>query len=169
MDPPLFYWAPSGDASLLTLRISRSLFPNMAIATEVIMTDQCIVSYVAAICQLHMRRCTRAQSDKRDIVSNDSDGTEHGAPDAVAGVVCPLRVRSVSESKRMRRPWAVLAKDALRLGRRLLGGVARRAWSLKGGYRNRPGDRRKPVPAFIAGLWIEDCDKKGIQKIYSLT
>ena len=121
MDPPLFYWAPSGDASLLTLRISRSLFPNMAIATEVIMTDQCIVSYVAAICQLHMRRCTRAQSEM-DIVSNDSDGTEHGAPDAVAGVVCPLRVKSVSESKRMRRPWAVLAKDALRLGLRLLGG-----------------------------------------------
>jgi hypothetical protein len=30
-----------------------------------------------------------------------------------------------------------------------------------------PWDRRKPVPAFIAELWIEDCDKKDIQTIYS--
>jgi hypothetical protein len=29
MDPPLFHLAPSGYASLLTLRISRSLFPNV--------------------------------------------------------------------------------------------------------------------------------------------
>jgi hypothetical protein len=29
MDPPLLQLAPSGHASLLTLRISRSLFPNV--------------------------------------------------------------------------------------------------------------------------------------------
>ena len=93
MDPPLFYLALSGDAPLLTLRISRSLFPNMAIAAEVVVAFRCIVAR----------------------------------------------------------------------------GGRRRAWILKGGYRNRPGDRRKPVPAFIAGLWIEDCDKTDVQKIYSLT
>ena len=90
MDPPLFYLAPSGDARLLTLRISRSLFPNMAIAPEVTMTD------------------SGAQSDERDIFSIDSDRTELGAADAATGVVCPLRVKSESESKRMRRPLAAL-------------------------------------------------------------
>ena len=104
MDPPLFYLAPSGDARLLTLRISRSLFPNMAIAPEVTMTD------------------SGAQSDERDIFSIDPDRTELGAADAATGVVCPLRVKSVSESKRMRRTLAPLASDALRLGLRLLGG-----------------------------------------------
>jgi hypothetical protein len=54
MDPPLFHLAPSGDVPLLTLRISRSLFPNMAIAPEM----------------------------------------------AAAGLVCPFRVKSVSESKK---------------------------------------------------------------------
>jgi hypothetical protein len=78
-----------------------------------------------------------AQSDEMDIVSIDLDRAEPGAADA-ARVVCPLRVKSVSESKRMRRPLAVLASDALRLGLRLLGGACRRAWSPKRGYRNRP-------------------------------
>jgi hypothetical protein len=65
----------------------------------------------------------RAQSDEIDIVSIDSDCAEPGAADAT-GVVCPLRVKSVSESKRMRRPLAPLASDALRLGLRLLGGLS---------------------------------------------
>jgi hypothetical protein len=78
----------------------------------------------------------RAQSDEIDIVSIDSDCAEPGAADAT-GVVCPLRVKSVSESKRMRRTLAPLASDALRLGLRLLGGC-RRACSPKRGYRNRP-------------------------------
>ena len=50
----------------------------------------------------------RAQSDEMDIVSIDSDCAEPGAADAT-GVVCPLRVKSVSEPKRMRRPLAALA------------------------------------------------------------
>jgi hypothetical protein len=76
----------------------------LAIAPELTMTDP------------------EAQSDEMDIVSIDSDRAEPGAADA-AGVVCPLRVKSVSESKRMRRPLAALASDALRLGLRLLGGL----------------------------------------------
>jgi hypothetical protein len=37
------------------------------------------------------------------------------------------------------------------------------------GYVYSGWDRRKPLPAIIAELWTEDCDKKGIQTIYSLT
>ena len=39
MDPPLFVLEPSGEAPLLTLRISRTLFFDMAIAPEMTMTD----------------------------------------------------------------------------------------------------------------------------------
>ena len=63
-----------------------------------------------------------AQSDERDAVSIDSDRAEPGAADAT-GAGCPLRVKSVSEPKRMRRPLAALASDALRLGLRLLVGL----------------------------------------------
>ena len=64
----------------------------------------------------------RAQSEEMDIVSIDSDRAEPGAADAT-GAGCPLRVKSVSEPKRMRRPLAALASDALRLGLRLLVGL----------------------------------------------
>jgi hypothetical protein len=109
-----------------------------------------------------------AQSDEMDIVSIDSDRAEPGAADA-AGVVCPLRVKSVSKSKRMRRPLAALASDALRLGLRLLGGAAGEHAAQNVATETAPWNRREPVRAFITGLWIEDYDKKGIQTIYSLT
>jgi hypothetical protein len=60
-----------------------------------------------------------AHSEEMNIVSIDSDCAEPGAADATS-VVCPPRVKSVSESKRMRRPLAPLASDALRLGLHLL-------------------------------------------------
>jgi len=78
----------------------------------------------------------RAQSEEMDIVSIDSDRAEPGAADAT-GAGCPLRVKSVSEPKRMRRPLAALASDALRLGYVYSWGC-RRACSPKRGYRNRP-------------------------------
>ncbi len=64
MDPPLSHSAPSGHASLLTLRISRSLFLNVGPASEWTMADP------------------RTQSDEMDAVSIDSDCAEPGAPDA---------------------------------------------------------------------------------------
>ena len=109
----------------------------------------------------------RAQSEEMDIVSIDSDRAEPGAADAT-GAGCPLRVKSVSEPKRMRRPLAALASDALRLGYVTRGAAGEHA-AQNVATETAPWDRRKPVPAFIAELWIEDCDKKGIQTIYSLT
>jgi hypothetical protein len=40
------------------------------------------------------------------------------------------------------------------------GAHERRACSQNVAIETAPWDRRKSVPAFIAGLWIEDCDKK---------
>jgi hypothetical protein len=106
----------------------------------------------------------RPQSDEMDFVSIDLDCAEPGPADAT-GVVYPLRVKSVSERERMPQPLAALAKEALRRG-------LRPAWATftRGGHDEHaaqdvaaeiaPWDRRKLVPAFIAGLWIEDCDKK---------
>ena len=80
--------------------------------------------------ELTMADPLEAQSDEMDIVSIDSDRAQPGAADAT-GVVCPLRVKSVSKPKRMRRPLAALASDALRLGLRLLGGGLPASMQLK--------------------------------------
>jgi hypothetical protein len=105
MDPPLLQLAPSGHASLLTLRISRSLFPNVG---HRVGTDH------------------RAQSDEMDAGSIDWDRAKPRAPDAT-GIVRPLRVKSVSEAKRMRRLWRHLRAMPSRLGLRLLGAPGEQA------------------------------------------
>jgi hypothetical protein len=105
MDPPLFHLAPSGDVPLLTLRISRSLFPNMAIAPEM----------------------------------------------AAAGLVCPFRVKSVSESKKKCDGlWRHLRTMPSGLGYVYSGG-RRRACSLKRGYRNRPVRFAEAGPSIYGG------------------
>jgi hypothetical protein len=130
MDPPLSHLAPSGHASLLTLRISRSLFPNVG---HRVGTDH------------------GAQSDETDAASIDSDRAKPRAPDAT-GIVRPLRVKSVSEPERMRRPLAALASDALPAWATFTRG-SRRAGSPKRGYRNRPWDRRNPGICLASVRW----------------
>jgi hypothetical protein len=91
MDPPPSHSAPSGHASLLTLRISRRLFLNVGPWSELTMADP------------------RTQSDEMGAVTVDC--AEPDAPGAT-GVVCPLRVKRGSEPKKLRRPLAALVAPA---------------------------------------------------------